>query len=722
MSPAPVALSSSPLPSSSPPKHDDSEDNEEEIQDQLETENLTINQSHPQKRQGILTERATPSQFRTPRVLADIANLRTPRVNPRPLLPAMTPKDQYIDTFMKSLAQSGRPRFAAPTPHPRQRGGIRGPRLSHPLAQVVSRDLDSDTGPGGAGTGDASFISTTSSHDLAVAERANASFDPTTDTNAPFNQVKLNTYLRGLNKQLMKENEVLTLRLAEYMEGTGGEGSEVNSAIGGTPRSVISARSEDASVAHAGSTSAVVASHNVLDELVTTLQDELAVVKADRDDLEAQVELIPQLSSQLADLRQRHEERAGDIQRLQQELEHAHDEARERSQAHSTRMKEVQEGTDAIMAEMQANLNDARSQISTLKARLAAQEEAEAGQEKEIERVRIKMAEERADAMSDAKLEAEQARLRIESELRTTEMERDSFRDLAEEFEQKVQTLEEERERVRAELSQAMAARTSASAELNSQHDQERRRFQNQIAELQSELESQTDRAASLEEELGTLEDRLVETRAQAAQFELALQESEKKMTHDAEDIRVMRSKIDVLIRERDAAESRATQAKILSQSQSRKVSRAFSVSSDHSSATAASGGPAVESLPLEEHNRIVAELEEELEDVQREIARLEYIAKDSNSAQAIANARNISIEMLEKENLDLNDKITILKEALQPLASASASASATPARAHQSSLKVGTPQTIKKLQLLDKVLRTPAGPNAADVSATIPS
>lgn len=106
------------------------------------------------------------------------------------------------------------------------------PRLSHPLSQAISAGTSSgsDASPVEAAwatydgaTDKASFISTASSHDLTTNPRANTSFDPAMGfgAGAPvgrFNANKLNSYLHGLNRRLQEENEALVERLKELEE------------------------------------------------------------------------------------------------------------------------------------------------------------------------------------------------------------------------------------------------------------------------------------------------------------------------------------------------------------------------------------------------------------------------------------------------------------------------------------------------------------------------
>lgn len=451
---------------------------------------------------GKVSSPPQPYPLRTPR---PASALRTAYI------PAATPADRH-KSFLLSLAQSGaRSRFANPTPHP----DARRPRLSHPLAQVHSPDPP-------RGTGDMTFISTASSHDLAVNERANASFDPTTDAAAKFNQVKLNAYLRGLNKHLIEENEALAAELAE-LRGDGGQGA--------SPRS----------------------------------------------------------------------------------------------------------------ASVTSPINQ--------------------GASKESERIRL--AEEQADSARRAKLTAEQAQARAERELRDVNSDRDTQKAEITRLERRVETLEEdiESERKRG---------TTLIGEATSRIEEEQRRLrvalEAQLAESQSNLAEQNLRVAALEDDLNTAEGRVHVARQEANQMEVAIKEAEKKMVADAEELRIMGKKIDILVRERDEAESRAAQAKLLSNSPSRKVSNASTLASQSSATSTAHSSGNAESIPLDEHQGIVDDLE----------------------VQAA------------------------LPQALRPFDDIGDNSTGTPTRMGP---RKGTPHTVKRFALFEKTLGTPGPAHFADVS-----
>ena len=174
-----------------------------------------------------------------------------------------------------------------------------------------------------------------------------------------------------------------------------------------------------------------------------------------------------------------------------------------------------------------------------------------------------------------------------------------------------------------------------------------------------------------------------------------------------------MAKKVDVLIRERDEAESQVAQAKLLSHSRTRKVSSASTLASQYSATSTAHSSSNAESIPLGGHQRIVDNLEVQLEDAEREIGRLELAVKDSSSSR-LSQARQLHIEPLEKENGELNKKVVALWQALQPFATIRDNSVSTPVRT--GALK-GTPQTIKCFVLLEKTLRTPGPAPFAEVS-----
>ena len=155
-----------------------------------------------------------------------------PKMFGTPSVAESTPAANIESSSNSASVANLRTAFATISRRPRM---ALAPRTSHPLSQTISAVASSSSDPASVveapwstspydGTTDkASFISTASSHDLTTHQRANTSFDPAMGfgPGAPvgrFNANKLNTYLHGLNRRLQEENEVLVERLKELEE------------------------------------------------------------------------------------------------------------------------------------------------------------------------------------------------------------------------------------------------------------------------------------------------------------------------------------------------------------------------------------------------------------------------------------------------------------------------------------------------------------------------
>lgn len=169
---------------------------------------------------------------------------RTLMVTPAPRARSNQP-DKDISTlfprrksFLLSIVNSTtRSRLTQLTPHPR-RTAMNGdglpdaiiqdtsPHKNSSPSQPLSRNSEPTMPKADYGRnadidisqpGNSSFVSTASSHDLTVYNRANASFDPVTGAQGigRFNAGKLNSYLHGLNRRLQEENEFLANSLED---------------------------------------------------------------------------------------------------------------------------------------------------------------------------------------------------------------------------------------------------------------------------------------------------------------------------------------------------------------------------------------------------------------------------------------------------------------------------------------------------------------------------
>lgn len=207
------------------------------------------------------TPRPRP-RFNAPYFPGD-SDLNEDKVEPGP--DQVTPRTRRRSFLLSVINSTTRPRMKPPTPHPRRLSmfpvsedssdegqatptaplrkafagvtprpgrGRGGGRLSHPLTQVhvpVGIESASETGDGTSNYDSAgermSFISTASSHDLTTHVRANTSYDPAIGLGergktGRFDAQRLNAYLHGLNRRLQDENAVLAERLRKYEDVT----------------------------------------------------------------------------------------------------------------------------------------------------------------------------------------------------------------------------------------------------------------------------------------------------------------------------------------------------------------------------------------------------------------------------------------------------------------------------------------------------------------------
>ncbi|KAF8314706.1 hypothetical protein DL93DRAFT_2155586 [Clavulina sp. PMI_390] len=606
---------------------------------------ITATQPTPVQRRAVFTPRPRLSTLRSAYVPSTPAN--------------------HHKSFLLSLASTAKgTRFALPTPHP----NVRRPRLSHPIMPVQS----SSPAPT-LNDGDVSKISNASSNDFVRFDRGNTSFDPTADAKPKFNHNKLNNYLSDLNTHLMEENEALNMRLAEYEAKLGISETQGDESVGVTPRS-----SSLRSALSPGSTSrGAAASTAMMNDLVAALQEELEQAKADRDEAQARTEkhLVDQ---QLLD------DRAQEVRNLVRELEDVQADCRRQVEIKDVKIKQIQTESMQILADSDAELNAEREKVAVLEERL---------QEGARESQRVQRAEEQADAARDAKLVAEQAQADAERQVREITLERNSLQMAKRHAEDQLRTMEQR-------LEEEREAGIDASDERAIQIEEEQRRLrvalEAQLAESQSTIAQQNARVAALEEDLASSEERTRNARDQVAQTELAVREAQKQMTHDAEELCVLGSRIAILTEERDRARADAAKAKSPSPL-TRRVSGASTISSHWTATTAHSDSD--DNIPLEEHQRIVEDYEARLDDAEREIGRLELEVKDTTSSQALVKARQMRIDILEKENGELNEKVVALREALQPFADSSMSGVRTPRRG-DSMKGLSTPR--------ERTLRTP--------------
>ena len=637
-----------------------------------------------------------------PRHEQEIDSDETPRHDIVPATPYNRP------SFLLSVINSSaRPRMVAGTPHPRKfgspditgstpgpssNGSSSGPNLqsafvgitprpriaiarrtSHPLSQAISA-TSSNSGKSPAEGGratwatparsspydgnmdKASFVSTASSHDLTTHQRANTSFDPAMGfgAGAPagrFNAGKLNTYLHGLNRRLQEENEALVERLKEI---------EAEKKLSEVSPADASGDSSDRRLSAGGRRRSSVGTvlGNVPEDVAEGWLEEKAELE----------ELVEAFKAEATNFMAEKEEVEKVLQREREERERDKERWRER-------MAEVEAGVSGIIAGLEQRLKTAQEETKAVeeeaghRAKRLERELVELQGERDVAMDRASKAErvlESGKELGGALTEANERIGQVMGDLRNANAQIKELEDVVMQSDGRIDDLEKELkddkeviaglEDELASHSDALAAERAKIKELEGtvRHlDEELRATKAYCEELEEGANDAVERIDKLEEELetargvinamttaeeqaaqdvNTLETEVRKARESARQMEEALEEAEQKMVHDEEVLADLRNQLSSLQREhlKDASDA------------SRDVSR----------------------LPQE--NRYSAEeyeaLEYELDDANKEKAKLRALLDQSPARKAIDKAKDLKIELLEREKEELLERNKALR------------------------------------------------------------
>ena len=488
----------------------------------------------------------------------------------------------------------------APTPRPR----------AHPLSQAwtPSPDAHSDAG---------SFISTASSHDLTVHPRANASFDPVMGAKhaGRFNAVKLNSYLHGLNRRLQEENEMLVSRLRmlgeEVEMGKMAEQLESGDILEGEVLGEVQAMKEE------------------LDKR----NYENAEMKAERD------ELVAALSKQIHELKEDlDEEREGRKQdnddwklRLQERVE----------RLSSGFEKEFKQLEDSLFTSTK-QAKDAEKRAREFEQRCNDMQE-----DLDLAKRRAEKAEDALATSSDLGSEVKRVYVLLESQTEETraaldqaEKLADRLREVEQREEESRSAAEEQKAELEAELREALEAQQNADAH-GLELQQELKDLEERLGEIEGELTASKNEVEFLHAEKSNLESRLeIEKNAFGQlkiahkQLEEALDDGERRMIEDEAELASLRSKVTRLENELTTWRE-ASRGNISTEQKSRNIG----------SRDAAE----------------VEELETELDEAHKEIGRLQHMLAQSPGRKAIDMAKDVRIELLEKEKDGLAERVRSL-------------------------------------------------------------
>jgi chromosome segregation ATPase len=619
-----------------------------------------------------------------------------PRNNFNPATPSIaesTPPSGASSVIRTNLQTA----FAGVTPRPR--GATRGPRASHPLAQTVfpspaTSDSESTSpSPGGqdpvnpwatpapgypspydgTGAGDrASFISTASSHDLTAHHRVNTSFDPAMGfgAGAPghgvgrFNAGKLNNYLHGLNRRLQEENEALMERLTMLEEkekklvptvaspsAAAGESSNTARRLsGGGGRRTSAGGSVLRDVEEDVGGEGWMEEKAELEDMVDALKEELTKCIQEREYME----------KALGDER---EERAKDKERwkdrmveVEQGVEVIIKELEEKAEVAERRTKKIEEDGSQLAGRLEKRLSEVEEELEVAVERAEKAERVlESGKELGGE---LREANERvAKIMGDLRnanaqiKELEEEVMRSDSRIDDLEKDLQDDRNLIAGLEEKLNSKGDElaAERSRMQEVEKMVEET----------DEELRATKAYVDELEEGASIAIERIETLEDELATANDK-IQTMTSAGeqqrdriekleedvqmteeltrQLEEALEEAERKMLADEEALNDLKSKITAIERERQ---------------------REANITQD------SSRNPFHDVGPTEAD---VEALENELDNANKEIARLTTLLDQSPARKAMEKARDVKVEMLEREKEELLERNKALRLTLNEM------------------------------------------------------
>ncbi|KAL0576236.1 hypothetical protein V5O48_005746 [Marasmius crinis-equi] len=573
---------------------------------------------------------------------------------------------------------------------------------------------------------DASFISTASSHDLTAHPRANTSFDPALGFGGRagsaahgvgrFNANKLNNYLHGLNRRLQEENEKLVVRLRRLEEQGKGipsaSGSDISistssASVGERRRSSEAARRRVSAGSALGDVREEEEQNYVawseekaeLEAIIDAFKDEIEARAVEKSVLERAVEVEragfaaekDEIEKMIEDARKESEALAQDREGLARQNEEMarvlEEEVRERARDKDRwkeRMGEVEHGVASIVQDLERKLEESESRARKAQAELEKRV-ADAIAERDEALEREQRAAEALDAGADLGGELREANERLSrlmGQLRRANGRVEEVEVLLSEADERVEKMEQKVRNLEAIKEENVAERKKAEAQLDEvRRDADAKKIEvrhledlnmrmeeelkgtkayadeleesaavavEQIEEKERELTEAQEAMKRLELAAQDVEDQLesVEkdrdaTKELARQLEEALEAAEKKIETDEEEMAELRGRIVTLEQDKERQKELSSRSVDLSR---------------RSSPDAAAAAAEIEAL------------EEELNDANKEIARLNTMLNQSPARKAMDKAKDVRIEMLEKENEGLTERIRTMRVSINDM------------------------------------------------------
>lgn len=479
----------------------------------------------------------------------------------------------------------------------------------------------------------ASFISTASSHDLTTHTyaRANASFDPIMGLGerggtgvGRFNAGKLNAYLHGLNRRLAEENEGLVGRLRRMEEERGDDGGRRLSGAGRKGR--VSGGSSAL-----GDVEENVGAEGWMEE---------------KKELEGMVDMLTE------EINRCNEARA----EVDRALEDSKEERSRDKERWKERMGEVERGVEGIVKELEQKVEELESKAKEAELDKGSMERALESVEEERDGA-LERAEKAEKVLGDGRelgaelKEANDRVAQVTGDLRNANHQIKELEDEVMRSDGRVDELEKGMEAEKA-LVNAVEAELEQVNEQLATLQEEMKADKEYIAQLEADAGAAVDRIESLEAQVADADERLMNLDAQeervdqleseatakadfARQMEEALESAERKMLEDEEKVAQLVGRVASLEREKE----REREKSLLEPSRNR-----FEPDVD------------------------IEALESELDDANKEIARLSTLLAQSPARKAIEKAKDTKIDMLEKEKEDLLERVKNLRNTMNDM------------------------------------------------------
>ena len=623
----------------------------------------------------------------------------------------LTPHTRRRSFLLDVINSTARPRMKFPTPHPRRFGtpsiteSTPGPgaisggsssspgpslqaafvgvtqrprmapnrRMSHPLSQTISASShgtsESEASPvsGGHpvpwatpahsspydGTADrASFISTASSHDLTTHHRVNTSFDPAMGfgAGAPghgvgrFNAAKLNNYLHGLNRRLQEENENLVEKLKKLedvkKEDAASDAVEPDRRLSGASRRVSSVGSSLGNVQE-DVAEGWLEEKAELEDMVEEFKTGLTTCMAEKEEVERTLE--QEKEGRERD-KERWRERMAEIEQgvsqiiagLEQKLQAAEKQMKKAEEEASQRVKQMEKG----LVEIREDRDIAMERASKAERMLESGKDLDGALKEANERVAQVMSDLRNANAQIKELEEEVMRSdgKIDDLEKDFREDRDIIAGLEEELSSRSDALAADRAKMKQleDTIRKLDDELTLTKEYMEEMEDNAHETCDRVRKIEGELvsaQATINSMSAAEQQVSTiskaLEEEATSARELARQMEEALEEAEKKMMHDEELVADLQFKLTTLERERQREAD---------------VSRA-----------------PIEAAPTTTESELQA-MENELDDANREIARLTTLLSQSPARKAMEKAKDMKIEMLEREKEELSERNKALR------------------------------------------------------------